>query len=67
MGCLDARMVHTFTTAGMLVDPSGTGASGEMHFDAPATAANVGAWMVINDGRGGVAWSEKWIVVKGPS
>lgn len=57
--------ITTYVTHGELVDPSGTGASGEMYFQAPAEKARVGTWIVVNDDRGGVAWYEHWVSVKG--
>lgn len=55
----------TYVTHGELVDPSGTGASGEMYFQAPAEKARVGTWIVVNDDRGGVTWHQHWVSVKG--
>lgn len=57
--------IATFVTAGELVDPSGTGASGEIYFHSPAKNGRVGTWIVVNDDRGGVDWFEHWINVKG--
>lgn len=55
----------TYVTAGELVDPSGSGASGELYFQSPAKNGRVGTWIVVNDGRGGVDWHQHWISVKG--
>jgi len=57
--------IATFVTAGELVDPSGSGASGELYFQSPGSNKRVGTWIVVNDDRGGVDWFEHWITVKG--
>lgn len=57
--------VRTYTTGGELVDVSGSGASGELYFRAPEKNGTFGAWVVVNDGRGGVAWTSQWFVVEG--
>ena len=57
--------IHTYTTGGFLVDPSGTSASGELYYRAPQQNGDFGAWVVINDGRGGVDWRENWFNVTG--
>ncbi len=58
----DVRVL-TYTTSGFLLDPTGTGASGELRFDAPTVKGLSGNWIVINDGRGGVDWKSAWINV----
>ena len=55
--------ISTYTTEGALVDPSGSGASGSLYFEAPAEKGRVGTWVVVNDGRGGVGWVQHWISV----
>ncbi|HVO30301.1 MAG TPA: hypothetical protein VMV18_06180 [bacterium] len=57
--------IHTYTTGGFLTDPSGTSASGEMYYTAPDAKGTYGAWVVINDGRGGVDWRGTWLSVPG--
>lgn len=57
--------VRTYTTGGELVDVSGSGASGELYYRAPEKNGAFGAWVVVNDGRGGTAWSSQWFVVEG--
>lgn len=58
-------IVRTYVTAGELVDPSGTGASGALYFQSPDDKTRAGTWIVVNDGRGGVDWFEHWISVEG--
>lgn len=58
-------VITTYVTAGELVDPSGSGASGALYFQSPDEKARVGTWIVVNDGRGGVDWIEHWISVEG--
>jgi hypothetical protein len=60
----DVRVL-TYTTGGLIVDPSGTGASGSLYFKAPDVEGHFGAWIVVNDGRGGIAWSQRWFDVEG--
>lgn len=55
--------VRTYTTAGALLDPSGSGASGELYFTSPAKG-RIGTWVVVHDQRGGVDWFEHWITVE---
>ena len=55
--------VRTYTTGGVITDPSGTGASGALYFTAPSTTGVYGNWTVVVDGRGGVAWAKGWITV----
>ena len=57
--------IATYVTAGDLVDPSGSGANGELYFQSPLKNGRVGTWVVVNDDRGGVDWYEHWITVKG--
>ncbi len=58
--------LRTWTSGGTLVDPSGSGASGELYWRAPPDKdGTFGAWIVANDGRGGVAWTMQWFVVDG--
>lgn len=57
--------ISTYVTAGELVDPSGSGASGELYFQSPAKNGRIGTWIVVNDDRGGVDWHQHWITVKG--
>jgi len=63
--------VRTYTSGGTLVDKSGTGASGMLRYDTPLvngvnTTGTFGAWIIVNDGRGGVDWIERWIQVVSP-
>ena len=58
-------VISTYVTAGQLVDPSGSGASGALYFESPDEKTRVGTWIVVNDGRGGVDWVEHWISVEG--
>jgi hypothetical protein len=57
--------IATYVTAGELVDPSGSGASGELYFQSPEKNGRIGTWVVVNDDRGGVDWYQHWITVKG--
>lgn len=57
--------VRTYTSGGELVDVSGSGASGELYYRAPEENGTFGAWVVVNDGRGGTAWSSQWFAVEG--
>ena len=57
--------ISTYVTDGELVDPSGTGASGELYFQSPPKKTRVGTWIVVNDGRGGIDWFQHWINVEG--
>jgi len=55
--------IATYVTTGELVDPSGSGASGELYFQSPAQNGRVGTWIVVNDDRGGVDWRAYELVV----
>lgn len=59
--------IETWTTNGFLIDRSGSGASGELYYQAPDQTGTFGAWIVLNDGRGGVDWRGNWIKVEGGS
>lgn len=57
--------VRTYTTGGALVDPSGSGASGALYYRAPDKGGDYRAWVVVADGRGGVAWTGQAFRVEG--
>lgn len=54
--------VATYTSGGVLLDASGTGSSGALKYRADSPG-EYGLWIVLEDGRGGVGWSEHWAIV----
>ena len=54
--------VATYTSGGALIDASGTGSSGALRYEA-GPPGEYGLWIVLEDGRGGVGWSEHWAIV----
>lgn len=58
--------MRTFTSGGSLVDLSGTGASGVFEYRAAESQGTYGIWIIMEDGRGGVDWSEHWAVTQQP-
>jgi hypothetical protein len=60
---LEEVTVRTFTSGGILADPTGSSASGALEYRAPEEPGDYGSWIVILDGRGGVEWTTQWIRV----